>query len=578
MKKILIVDDNIQNLYMLEILLKTNGYEVESAGNGQEALKLASQAPPDLIISDILMPGMDGFSLCRIWKKEERLKNIPFIFYTATYTDQKDRDFSISIGVDRFLVKPMAPDDMLQVIKEFEQEDQVGTAADLSLLEKNEDIYYKEYSEVLIHKLEDKMLQLNQANKRLQSLYQASQELASLKPHGEMVHNILSAIVKTAGYQEVNYFFFDQRDNKLHLLDAVGFSQGTLTEFYEHLVFSIGDERGLVGWVAEKKLALNIPDVSKNPNWITLDTDIHSALFVPVVYNENLYGVLGIFSQELTAFTEEDEQNISALANSMAVTFENRKAEEKIHMLNSLLERRVSERTSQLEGSNRELESIAQSISHNLRAPLRALEGYSQILSREYKDLLGDEGRRFLEIIATNARKMDQIINNMLEISRASVREITLKKLNIEKMIESIYAETALPEEQENIQFNFKPLDVSYGDENLIRQMWTSIISMAVKCAVSTTEPKIHIASRIEKGMVVYSINNNGQILDVDRLNRLFIMNHWEILDQSDDSCELELAIVQRIIKRHHGKIWAENCPDGGVCVTFTLPASSSKQ
>jgi CheY-like chemotaxis protein len=102
MSKFLIVDDNPQNLYMLEILLKTNGYDVEQAANGLEALELARIVPPDIIVSDILMPGMDGFSLCRVWRSDEQLKMIPFVFYTATYTDPKDERFALSLGADRF--------------------------------------------------------------------------------------------------------------------------------------------------------------------------------------------------------------------------------------------------------------------------------------------------------------------------------------------------------------------------------------------------------------------------------------------------------------------------------------------
>ncbi|HMA63972.1 MAG TPA: response regulator, partial [Chitinispirillaceae bacterium] len=110
MKKILVVDDNQQNLYFLKVLLSANGFDVEMASNGEEALSLARQSPPYMIVSDILMPVMDGYALCKVWREDVMLKNIPFIFYSATYTEQKDQDFALKLGADRFIIKPVEPD------------------------------------------------------------------------------------------------------------------------------------------------------------------------------------------------------------------------------------------------------------------------------------------------------------------------------------------------------------------------------------------------------------------------------------------------------------------------------------
>jgi putative two-component system response regulator len=115
---ILSVDDKAENLYMLEALLRGYGHEVDSASNGLMALQLAERGIYDLIISDILMPRMDGFQLCRELKKDERLRKIPFIFYTATYTDPRDAAFALSLGADRFLIKPLEPDAFMKAVDE----------------------------------------------------------------------------------------------------------------------------------------------------------------------------------------------------------------------------------------------------------------------------------------------------------------------------------------------------------------------------------------------------------------------------------------------------------------------------
>jgi signal transduction histidine kinase len=167
MTRLLIVDDKQENLYMLQVLLSANGFEVELASNGAEALERARRAPPDLIISDILMPGMDGFALCRAWKEDARLKHIPFVFYTATYTDTKDEDFALSLGAERFIVKPVEPDKFLALLLNTIETHKAGQPA-VPTPPVEEVAYYREYNAALIRKLEDKMLQLAEANRILE--------------------------------------------------------------------------------------------------------------------------------------------------------------------------------------------------------------------------------------------------------------------------------------------------------------------------------------------------------------------------------------------------------------------------
>ncbi len=166
--KILSVDDKAENLYMLEALLRGHGHEVDSASNGLTALQLAERGVYDLIISDILMPRMDGFQLCRELKKDDRLRQIPFIFYTATYTDPRDASFALSLGADRFLIKPLEPEAFMQAVEEVVTQ-RAGTAPPVESGEAPEDeaIYLKEYNARLIAKLEKKMLDLEAANRAL---------------------------------------------------------------------------------------------------------------------------------------------------------------------------------------------------------------------------------------------------------------------------------------------------------------------------------------------------------------------------------------------------------------------------
>lgn len=160
--KILIVDDNDDNLYMLEALLKGNGYQIISARDGVEALDLLKSEGAAMIISDILMPRMDGFKLCREVKSDDALKGIPFLFYTATYTDPEDIKLGLSLGAERFLIKPQDTDEFLRVIKGV-----IGEAADTASNEYplgEEMEFFRQYNEILFKKLEKKISDLKQAN------------------------------------------------------------------------------------------------------------------------------------------------------------------------------------------------------------------------------------------------------------------------------------------------------------------------------------------------------------------------------------------------------------------------------
>lgn len=184
MSTVLIADDNRQNLYILETILKSRGHSIVSAENGREALELARQSPPDLVIADILMPVMDGFELCRRWKADERLGVIPFVFYTATYTDQKDEEFALSLGAERFVLKPQQPETLLCIVDEVLESARACPVTGDRLLD-DEMALLRQYNEALFRRLEKKMAQLEaEVAERKQAeaaLHQALEEVHRLK-------------------------------------------------------------------------------------------------------------------------------------------------------------------------------------------------------------------------------------------------------------------------------------------------------------------------------------------------------------------------------------------------------------
>ena len=236
---VLIVDDHDDNVYFLRALLQGHGCKVVTAHHGAEALEASRAEPPDLVIADILMPVMDGFALCREWRKDERLRRIPFIFYTATYTDERDREFALSLGADRFVLKPEDPDTLVvmvrDLIEEAERRPALPPAPRPSIAAKpvEETVYLKQYSEALVRKLEAKTLQLEQSVRAMQqdiaARKQAEESLRSSEIRfRELFNNMTSgAAVYEAGDDGADFIFKDlneagSRINQVKKEDVVG--------------------------------------------------------------------------------------------------------------------------------------------------------------------------------------------------------------------------------------------------------------------------------------------------------------------------------------------------------------------
>ncbi len=179
---ILIVDDLQENRLLLRKIIESMDCNVQEAANGKEGLEIARLHKPDLIISDVLMPVIDGYRFCIEVKKDDKLKDIPFIFYTATYTDKKDEEFAMSIGAEKFLIKPMEPEVLRKRLKTFIEECEKGSSVTpRKIIEEEKDVF-RLYSERLINKLEKKMLDLeNEVTNRKQ----AEKELKKHREHLE---------------------------------------------------------------------------------------------------------------------------------------------------------------------------------------------------------------------------------------------------------------------------------------------------------------------------------------------------------------------------------------------------------
>ncbi|WP_020161836.1 ATP-binding response regulator [Cycloclasticus pugetii] len=282
MQTILVVDDLSENLELLSRILQREGYKVLSAVNGEDALaQLTTSNHIDLIISDILMPIMDGYEFCRQVQQNDRFCSIPFIFYTATYTDEKDKEFGLKLGANRFLIKPQKTQDLLNIIKEelakpFKVEKNNITPDAKSPLIESEQQYLRQYSSRLVHKLEDKLLELEQKNTDLEE--EMAKQL-QLKQHIELLNadlerrvasrtkDLLSANQKLLEMDQIKSMFIASMSHELRtpLNSIIGFTGIMLQGMSGEITDEQAKQLGIVKKSASHLLTLinDVIDVSK---------------------------------------------------------------------------------------------------------------------------------------------------------------------------------------------------------------------------------------------------------------------------------------------------------------------------
>jgi len=249
-----------------------------------------------------------------------------------------------------------------------------------------------------------------------------------------------------------------------------------------------------------------------------------------------------------------------------------KKAQTQIAELNVSLENKVVERTEQLALVNKELEAFTYSVSHDLRAPLRIIDGFADILISEHADKLDEEGKRTLGIITSNARKMGQLIDDLLNLSHLGRQEVVTGRVDMNRLVKLAIDEQLLLYTGKAPDIVADPLLPANCDHNLMLQVWINLISNALKYSGKQDQPVIHISSCGSGNSVVYSVRDNGVGFDMKYADKLF-----GVFQRLHKATEFEgtgvgLALVQRIIIKHGGRVWAESEKGKGAVFYFSLP------
>jgi signal transduction histidine kinase len=417
--KVLIVDDAPANLKLLRAVLEADNFAVVEAADGQQALASLERGGVDAIISDILMPRMDGYRLCQEVRKDPRWKALPFIFHTATYTSPSDEKLCYDLGGDKYLPKPAPNKALLAALREV----------------------------------------LHGAAKR------PSQRLSSLS------------------------------------------ESDVMQEYSERLVSKLEEK-----------------------------------------------------NQELALRTEQLEQ-----------------AKAELQQANRELESRVQQRTAELEASNQELESFSYSVSHDLRAPLRHIDGFIDILLQKCAGQLDESDRQLLQNVSVSAQKMRELIDVLLELTRVTHGELHRSPVDLSALAGEVMAELQAGAPDRVVEVSLAPGLTSHGDRRLLRIVLMNLLGNAWKFTSKRAAARVQFGRMEQEAQAPYFVRDNGAGFDMAYANKLFGV--FERLHRRDEfeGTGIGLATVQRIIRRHNGKTWAEGAVDQGATFYFTLDEDETK-
>ncbi len=337
---------------------------------------------------------------------------------------------------------------------------------------------------------------------------------------------------------------------------------------YRYLLIE-GDMIEKLGYSKDRLLGNKAADVLPPDIFTGIETDFNKVLNGVTITRETSTLGYDTISRFLPL---KDENNIvyAIMTVTIDVT-ELKNAHRNIAELNRGLEEKIIKRTEQLKISNDELESFSYSVSHDLRAPLRAVNGYAGILEEDYNNIFDEEGKRLLGEIQGNAKKMGILIDDLLAFSRLGRKAVETSMIDMDQLTASVVRQVSQTINH-HACIKFSQLSPAMGDHALLEQVLMNLVANAVKYSGNKEKPVIEIRSKHENGELVYSVSDNGTGFDMQYAHKLFGV--FQRLHSAEEfpGTGVGLAIVQRIISKHNGRVWAESKVDEGATFYFSLP------
>ncbi len=631
---VLVVNDAPDSLELMRLLLSRAGYRVLTAFDGQEGYEVARRERPCLVVSDVSMPRVDGIELCRLMREHAGLRDTPVLLVSAIRKDSESVVEGLKAGADDYLEAPYAPTLLLakvaQLIERVETEDALreSQARLAGIVESAMDAIITVDGEqriLLFNRAAEQMFRCTAADalghpldrfipERFRAAHASqihafgrsevssrvmagARAVSALRADGEEFPVEASISQVEAGGQKLYTVIMrditERRRAEEELRESEQRLHTVIENLAEGLIISEPDGRLLYwnragleihGFSDLEEGLRHLPEFENIYELSTMDGAVLSLDDWPmarVLRGERLRGFDArvrhkesgwerVFSYNGSVVREKGGGHLAFL--SIRDITERKQAEEQIRRLNETLELRVRERTAQLEAANKELEAFSYSVSHDLRAPLRHIDGFSRALLEDCADDLDEAGKGYLREVRAASGEMARLIEEVLQLARVTRGELRREEVSLSKLAREAVAELRKADAGREVSIRIEEGHTVRGDRRLLQVMLVNLLGNAWKFTSKMERAEI-VFSRVEgvRGPV-YFVRDNGAGFDMTYADKLFVaFQRLHSLDEFEGT-GVGLATVQRVVNRHGGQVWAEGAVGRGATFYFTIP------